>query len=125
MDLTERILRGLKGHLGITVAHPDIAGSMQVTGITGNPVDFGWVGMPEEMRVKDRDVYCCKTDWHADPLFIFVDEATVVDAPAELVVNKMLEMIGNIESESALTPYDVVDILEGRSIHPDEWDEEE
>jgi hypothetical protein len=124
MELTERILQGLKGYLGITVTHPDIAGEMTVTGITNDPVDFGWVGMPEAMRVRGRRAYCCRAAT-ADPIFVFVDEATVTNAPADIVVQAMLDMIADIESENALTPYDVVDILQGRSISPDEWDEEE
>lgn len=124
MDLTERILKGMKGRLGITVSHPDIAGRMEVSGISSNPAEFGWTNMPEAMRVADRVVYCCTSDWHADPVFIFEDEATVVDAPAHLVVGQLLDMIADIDSENSLTPYDVIDILEGRSLHPDEWDDD-
>jgi hypothetical protein len=123
MDLTERILQGMKGRLGITVSHPDIAGRMEVSGISSNPAEFGWTNMPEAMRVADRVVYCCTSNWHADPVFIFEDEATVVDAPASMVVDAMLELIGDIRNERAMTKWDVINILEG-GYEDDEVEEE-
>ena len=113
MDLTERVLGMMKGRLGVIVSHPDIAGSMRVSGASTNTVDFGWTNMPDEMRVPDRMVYCCTSEWHADPIFVFADEATVVDAPASMVVDAMLELIGDIRAERALTKWDVISILEG------------
>lgn len=124
MDLTERVLGMMKGRLGVMVSHPDIAGSMRVSGASTNTVDFGWTNMPDEMRVPDRMVYCCTSEWHADPIFVFADEATVVDAPASMVVDAMLELIGDIRTERALTKWDVINILEC-SYEEDEDDEEE
>ncbi len=117
MDLTERILARMKGQLGVTVSHPDIAGSMVVSGASSNPAEFGWENMPEEMRVPDRMVYCCTSDWHADPMFVFADEAIVVDAPADMVVDEMLDMMYEMGSHGA------VERLENGE--PDEVEEEE
>jgi hypothetical protein len=124
MELTDKILRGLKGYLGITVAHPDIAGKLVVKGATANAAEFSWRDMPDNMRIAGRKVYCCEAEGRDEPVFVFADEVTVVDAPAYLVVGQLLDMIAGIDSENSLTPYDVIDILEGRSIHPDEWDDD-
>lgn len=125
MELTERILKGLKGYLGITVTHPDIDGKLFVKGATVNAAEFSWIDMPDHMRIVGRWVYCCEPEGSEGPVFVFADETTVVDAPAHLVVGALLDRIADIRTERALTPYDVVDILEGRSLDPDEWDEDE
>jgi len=122
-ELAERILRDLKGYLGITVSHPRFTRELRVIGVAANASEHGWTNMPDEMRIKDRTVYCCQVGLSADPIFLFEDEVTVVDAPAYVVVGAMLDRIADIRTERALTPCDVIDILEGRSINPDEWDE--
>jgi hypothetical protein len=90
MDLTQRVLNRLRGRLDITVSHPDIGGRLIVKGA----LDFGWEEMPPEMRV-DRPVYCCRPAWDeaAPVVFVFADEVTVIDAPADMVVDEMLDML--------------------------------
>jgi hypothetical protein len=93
VELTERILASLRGHLGTTVSHPDVAGQLIVRGVTSDPVNFGWKLMPDSFRVEGRNVFCCEADWSLEPIFVFEDEVTVVDAPAEMVVSAMLDMM--------------------------------
>ena len=101
MELTEKILNGLKGYLGITVAHPDIAGKLRVAGATADASEFSWVDMPDEMRIKGRKVYCCESDWSDGPIFVFADEVTVVDAPAYLVVGALMDSLYQINPDTA------------------------
>lgn len=93
MDLTDRILDSLRGRLGITVCHPNFAGALKVTGASIDTVRFGWLDLPEEMKVVGRMVYCCQADWSADTIFVFDDEVSVVDAHAHMVVEAMLDMM--------------------------------
>ncbi len=94
MDLTSRVLNRLRGRLDITVCHPSYAGKLIVKGATNCALDYGWENMPPEMKV-DRAVYCCRPAWDERlPVeFFFVDEVTVVDAPADMVVDEMLDML--------------------------------
>jgi hypothetical protein len=117
-ELTQKILSSLKGYLDITVTHPSIAGNLIVKGATSCALDFGWEEMPPEMRV-DRAVYCCRPAWDeaAPAVFVFEDEVEIVDAPAYLVVGRMIDMM----HDKGLS--DAVDRLEGYG-EPDEWDEE-
>lgn len=93
-DFTHNILQSMKGYLDITVTVPGVAGRLIVKGATNCALDFGWEEMPPEMRV-DRAVYCCRPAWDEarGPVFVFADEVEVVDAPAYLVVNRMLDMM--------------------------------
>ena len=93
MDLTQRILNRLRGRLGITVSHPDIAGRLKVVGATNDALRFGWHDMPEALKVPDRAVFLCGAEWSGDPFFVFADEVEVVDAPADMVVEAMLDMM--------------------------------
>ena len=101
MELAAKILNGLKGYLGITVAHPDIAGKLRVVGATADASEFSWADMPDEMRIKGRKVYCCESDWSAGPIFVFADEVEVVDAPAYLVVGALMDRLYNINPDTA------------------------
>lgn len=94
MDLTSRVLNRLRGHLDITICHPSYAGKLIVRGVNNCPAVFAWKGMPEEMKV-DRMVYCCRPAWdEALPaIFVFADDVTVVDAPADMVIDEMLDML--------------------------------
>ena len=117
MDLTSRVLNRLRGHLDITICHPSYAGKLIVRGVNNCPAVFAWKGMPEEMKV-DRMVYCCRPAWdEALPaIFVFADDVTVVDAPADMVVDEMLDMMYELGLDNE------VDRLE----NPDEvWHEEE
>ena len=118
-ELTQTVLSSLKGRLDITVTVPHIAGKLVVWGISTNARDFGWEGMPEEMKV-DRAVYSCKPAWDesAPRVFVFADDVEVVDAPAHMVVDQMIDMMYDKGLDRA------VERLEGYS-EPDEWDEEE
>lgn len=93
MDLTDRILDSLRGRLGITVCHPKFAGVLKVASASIDTVRFGWLDLPDDMKVVGRMVYCCQADWSADSIFVFDDEVSVVDAPAHMVVGAMLDMM--------------------------------
>lgn len=101
MELTEKILNGLRGRIGITVSHHDIAGELQVIGASNDTTRFGWKDMPEAMRVENRAVYCCKSDWSADPIYVFDDEVDVVDAPAHMVVDALLDRVAMVSPATA------------------------
>lgn len=117
-ELTRKILKSLKGFLDITITHPQVAGRLIVKGASNDPRLFGWRDMPEEMRVS-RPVYCCRPAWDesAPVVFVFMDEVEVVDAPAELVVIQMINLMCDMGLD------DAVDRLEGYG-EPDEWDED-
>jgi len=100
-DLTTKILRGLGGYLGITVSHPKHGDELEVAGITSNPVEFGWVDMPDEMRVAGRKVYSCRSKGSADPIFVFADEVEIVDAPAYVVVGALMDRLYDINPDTA------------------------
>jgi hypothetical protein len=102
-ELTRKILKSLEGFLDITVTHPQIAGRLIVKGATNCPLDFGWEEMPPEMRV-DRPVYCCRPAWDeaAPVVFVFMDEVEVVDAPADMVVDKLLDMLAEVGAYGAV-----------------------
>ena len=93
MSLTARVLDSLRGRLGITVFHPDIGGRLEVVGATNDAVRFGWHGMPEALKVPGRVVLSCRAEWSNDPFYVFEDEITIVDAPADMVVEAMLDMM--------------------------------
>lgn len=111
MNLTERVLNKLRGRIGITVSHPDVDGKLKVIGATSDALRFGWKDMPEALKVPDRAVLLCGAEWSGDPYFFFADEVTVVDAPAHMVVEVMLDMM---DSDAA---YDLE--------HPENDDEDE
>jgi hypothetical protein len=106
-ELTRKILKSLKGFLDITVTHPQIAGRLIVKGASNDPRLFGWLEMPPEMQVS-RPVYCCRPAWDesAPVVFVFMDEVEIVDAPADIVVDKLLDMLAEMGA------YDAVDRLE-------------
>ena len=116
MELTQRVLNRLRGRLDITVCHPSYAGKLVVKGITNCAADYWFEGMPEEMKV-DRVVYRCAAEQTFHRIFVFADEAIVVDAPADMVVDEMLDMMYEMGSHVA------VERLENGE--PDEVDEEE
>jgi hypothetical protein len=101
MELTDRILQSLKGCLGVTVAHSIRGDRLRVTGWTDNPAEFGWVGMPDEMKVAGRHVYCCKTEGTGEAVWVFADETRVVDAPADMVVDALMEFVWQVNPDVA------------------------
>ena len=101
MELTQRILQSLKGCLGVTVAHPTTGDRLRVTGWTDNPVEFGWVDMPPAMKVAGRHVYCCKTEGTGETVWVFADEVRVVDAPADMVVDALMELVWQVNPDAA------------------------
>jgi len=94
MDLTSRVLERLRGRLDIIVSHPGYAGPLIVRGVTHCALDYGWDNMPPEMKI-DRSVYCCRPAWDeaAPAVFVFADETVVVNAPADMVVDEILDML--------------------------------
>lgn len=116
-ELTQKILKSLRGYLDITVTVPGVAGRLTVVGATSSALRCSWEGMPPEMKV-DRAVYCCRPAWDEarGPVFVFADDVTVVDAPAYLVVGRMFDMM----HDKGLS--DAVDSLEGYS-DPDAEDD--
>ena len=101
MELTQRILNSLKGYLGVTVAHPTTGARLRVNGFTDNPAEFGWVGMPDEMKVAGRHVYCCKTEGTGEAVWVFADEVQAVDAPADMVVDALMELVWQVNPDAA------------------------
>ena len=101
MELTQRILNSLKGCLGVTVAHPTMGARLRVTGWTDNPVEFGWDNMPSAMKVADRHVYCCKAQDTGETVWVFADEVRVVDAPADMVVDALMELVWQVNPDAA------------------------
>jgi len=101
MELTQRILNSLKGCLGVTVAHPITGTRLRVNGFTDNPVEFGWTDMPEAMKVADRHVYCCKAEGTGEVVWVFADEVRVVDAPADMVVDALMEILWQVNPDTA------------------------
>ena len=101
MELTQRILNSLKGCLGVTVAHPTMGARLRVTGWTDNPVEFGWDNMPSAMKVAGRHVYCCKAQDTGETVWVFADEVRVVDAPADMVVEALMELVWQVNSGAA------------------------
>ena len=101
MELTQRILNSLKGCLGVTVAHPTMGARLRVTGWTDNPVEFGWDNMPSAMKVAGRHVYCCKAQDTGEAVWVFADEVRVVDAPADMVVDALMELVWQVNPDAA------------------------
>ena len=101
MELTQRILQSLKGCLGVTVAHPTTGARLRVTGWTDNPVEFGWDNMPSAMKVAGRHVYCCKAQDTGETVWVFADEVRVVDAPADMVVDALMELVWQVNPDAA------------------------
>jgi|APGre2960657373_1045057.scaffolds.fasta_scaffold461993_1 hypothetical protein len=101
-ELTKKILSGLGGYLGITVSHPKFDDDLEVAGITSNPAEYGWIDMPDEMRVEGRQVYCCRpVGSSADAIFVFADEVEIVDAPAYLIVGALMDRLHDINRDTA------------------------
>jgi hypothetical protein len=103
MELTQRVLQSLKGCLD-TVVTTSIAGAgnrLRVTGWTDNPVEFGWDDMPPSMRVPGRHVYCCKAEGTGEVVWVFSDEVRVVDAPADMVVDALMEILWQVNPDTA------------------------
>ena len=101
MELTQRILNSLKGCLGVTVAHPTTGDRLRVNGFTDDPAEFGWVGMPDEMKVAGRHVYCCKAQDTGETVWVFADEVQAVDAPADMVVDALMELVWQVNPDAA------------------------
>ena len=101
MELTQRILDSLKGCLGVTVAHPTTGDRLRVNGFTDNPVEFGWDDMPPAMKVAGRHVYCCHTEWTGETVWVFANEVQVVDAPADMVVDALMEILWSVNPDVA------------------------
>ena len=92
-ELTQKILEGLPGCLGVTVVHPANLDHLEVVGWAADGTSAPWTLMPAEMRVP-RAVYCCVSrDAHDRAVFVFADEVRIIDAPAHLVVRKILDMM--------------------------------
>ena len=102
MDLTQRVLNRLRGRLDIIVSHPQVPAKLIVTGVTDCALDYGWEGMPPEMKV-NRVVYCCRrADARGKQFFVFADDVTVVDAPADMVVDEILDMLCEMGADGAV-----------------------
>ena len=103
MELTQRILNSLKGCLNVTVTTLPAGASrrLRVTGWTDNPVEFGWDNMPSAMKVAGRHVYCCKAQDTGETVWVFADEVRVVDAPADMVVDALMELAWQVNPDAA------------------------
>ena len=119
MELTQRILNSLKGCLGVTVAHSIRGDRLRVNGFTDNPVEFGWIGMPEAMKAAGRHVYCCKAEGTGEVVWVFADEVRVVDAPADMVVDALMEILWQVN------PHTAERIVQGEDGEVDEEDDDQ
>ena len=122
-DLTQRVLNRLRGRLDIIISHPKIAGKLVVMGVTRDASDCWWEDMPPEMRV-DREVYCCRPAWDETlpAIFVFADDVTVVDAPADMVVDEMLDMMCEMGLDAAVDQLESPDeVMSCNGEDEDDW----
>jgi hypothetical protein len=105
MNLTRTILASLHGHLDITVLRKGARGHnpLTVIGVAQDGSRSPWADVPEALR-QDKMLYCVEGPdgsggW--DREFIFAEDVEVIDAPARLVVEALLDLIGALDGEVA------------------------
>ena len=101
MNLTHNILAGLHGRLDIKVLrkrHPqhDPLTPLTVVGVARDGSRSCWTDVPKAFRQNKMLYYVEGPDglggWGRE--FIFADEVEVIDAPAGLVVEALLDLVG-------------------------------
>jgi len=105
MNLTHRILSRLHGRLDIKVIRKGTLGydPLTVIGVARDGSRSGWTDVPEALR-QNKMLYYVYDDvrggWGRE--FIFADEVEVIDAaPARLVVEALLDLVGTLDGEFA------------------------
>lgn len=105
MNLTHRILSRLHGRLDIKVIRKGSLGydPLTVIGVARDGSRSGWTDVPEALRQNRMLYYVYGPDgtggWGRE--FIFADEVEVIDAPARLVVEALLDLVGTLDGELA------------------------
>ena len=98
MNLTRNILAGLHGRLDIKVLRKGRLGydPFTVIGVARDGSKSGWADVPKAFRQNKMLYYVEGPDglggWGRE--FIFAEDVEVIDAPAGLVVEAMLDLVG-------------------------------
>lgn len=97
MNLTRNILAGLHGRLDIKVLRKGFLGydPLTVVGVARDGSRSGWADVPKAF-LQNRMLYYVEGPdglggWGRE--FIFADEVEVIDAPAGLVVEALLDLV--------------------------------
>lgn len=101
MDITDKILSKMHGRLDITVVRkggPYVP--LHVVGITVSGLNESWTDLPEQFR-QDKMVYIVHGEDIPGRQFIFAEDTHIIDAPASAVVEAMLDLVGQIDSDVA------------------------
>ena len=101
MNLTDKILAGMHGRLDITVVRkggPYVP--LHVVGATVSGLNQAWTDLPEQFR-QDKMVYLVHGEGVQGRQFIFAEDTFIINAPASAVVEAMLEIVGQIDSDVA------------------------
>jgi len=110
MDLTDKILSKMHGQLDITVVRkggPYVP--LHVVGITVSGLNHAWTDLPAQFR-QDKMVYIVHGEDVQGRQFIFADDTRIIDAPASAVVEAMLDLVGQIDSDVADRLYSSEDL---------------
>jgi len=105
MNLTRTVLARLHGRLDIKVLRKGALGydPLTVIGVARDGSKSGWTDVPEALRQNRMLYYVHGPDglggWGRE--FIFADEVEVIDAPARLVVEALLDLVGTLDGELA------------------------
>lgn len=101
MDLTDKILSKMHGRLDITVVRkggPYVP--LHVVGATVSGLNQAWTDLPARFR-QDKMVYLVHGEDIQGREFIFAEDTEIIDAPASAVVEAMLDLVGQIDSDVA------------------------
>ena len=101
MDITDKILSKMHGRLDITVVRkggPYVP--LHVVGATVSGLNQAWTDLPAQFR-QDKMVYIVHGEDVQGRQFIFAEDTHVIDAPASAVVEAMLDLVGQIDSDVA------------------------
>jgi hypothetical protein len=101
MDITEKILSKMHGRLDITVVRkggPYVP--LHVVGATVSGLNQAWTDLPTQFR-QDKMVYIVHGEDVQGREFIFAEDTHIIDAPASAVVEAMLDLVGQIDSDVA------------------------
>jgi hypothetical protein len=66
-----------------------------------------------------RPVYCCRAEDTAEAVWVFADEVRAVDAPADMVVDALMEILWQVNPDTADR------IVRGENGEVDEEEEDE
>lgn len=101
MNLTDKILAGMHGRLDITVVRkggPYVP--LHVIGVSASGLRSPWTDLPGGFR-QDKMVYIVHGEDIQGRQFIFAEDTEIIDAPANAVVEAMLERLHEINPDAA------------------------